>query len=94
MLATLCVAPSLLAADSSVAASSWHAQTLGQAILNTIIFAALGIVLAVVGYKALDKCTPGDLQREIFENKNVAAAILAGAVILGLCLIIAAAMIG
>jgi uncharacterized membrane protein YjfL (UPF0719 family) len=83
----------LVAADSE-AAPTWHAQTLGQAILNMLIFAVLGIVVAVVGYKVLDKCTPGDLHKEIFENKNVAAAILAGAVILGLCIIIAAAMIG
>jgi uncharacterized membrane protein YjfL (UPF0719 family) len=94
LLVTLLAAPSLLAADADVAVPTWHAQSLGQAILNMLIFAVLGIVVAVVGYKVLDKCTPGDLQKEIFENKNIAAAILAGAVILGLCIIIAAAMIG
>lgn len=83
----------LLAADTE-AAPTWHAQTIGQAILNMLIFAVLGIVLAVLGYKVLDKCTPGDLNKEILENKNIAAAILAGAVILGLCIIIAAAMVG
>jgi uncharacterized membrane protein YjfL (UPF0719 family) len=94
LLVTLIAAPSLLAADVDAAVPTWHAQSLGQAILNMLIFAVLGIVVAVVGYKVLDKCTPGDLQKEIFENKNIAAAILAGAVILGLCIIIAAAMIG
>jgi len=94
VLTSLLVTPSLLAADAEAAATSWHAQTLGQAVLNTLIFAALGIALAVLGFKVLDKCTPGDLQKEILENRNVAAAILTGAVILGLCIIIAAAMIG
>lgn len=94
LLFVLFTALPLLAADSEAAAPSWHAQTLGQAILNMLIFAVLGIVLAVVGYKVLDKCTPGDLSKEILENKNIAAAILAGAVILGLCIIIAAAMVG
>ena len=94
ILATLLAAPSLLAAEAEAAAPNWHAQTLGQAILNMVIFAVLGIVLAVLGYKVLDKCTPGDLSKEILENKNVAAAILAAAVILGLCVIIAAAMVG
>lgn len=69
-------------------------QSLGQAIANMLIFAALGIAAAVIGYKILDKCTPGDLTKEILENKNIAAAIVAAAVILGVCLIVAAAMIG
>lgn len=86
-------APSLLAADAASPAT-WHAQSLGQAIANMIIFAAIGLAAAVVGFKVFDKCTPGNLAREIIENKNVAAAIVGGAVILGVCLIIAAAMIG
>jgi putative membrane protein len=58
------------------------------------LFAAIGIAAAVVGYKVFDKCTPGDLSKEIVENKNVAAAIVAAAVILGVSIIIAAAMLG
>ena len=89
----------LLAATSPAAAQttsspSWHAQTLGQALLYMLIFAAVGIAAAVVGYRIFDKCTPGDLNKEILENKNVAAAIIGGAVILGVCIIIAAAMLG
>jgi hypothetical protein len=42
--------------------------------------------------KLFDKMTPGDLHAEIFERKNVAAAILAGSVIIGVSLILAAAM--
>lgn len=75
-------------------AATWHAQTLTEALLQMLLFAAVGIVAAVIGYKIFDRCTPGDLNREILENKNVAAAIVAGAVILGVCLIVAAAMIG
>ncbi|OHE82812.1 MAG: hypothetical protein A2107_06280 [Verrucomicrobia bacterium GWF2_62_7] len=59
-----------------------------------VLFAAVGIAAAIIGYKVFDKCTPGDLNKEIIENKNVAAAIVAAAVILGVCIIIAAAMIG
>ena len=86
-------APALLAADSG-APASWHAQSLGQAIGYMLLFAAIGIAAAVVGYKVFDKCTPGDLSKEIVGNKNVAAAIVAAAVILGVCVIIAAAMLG
>jgi putative membrane protein len=96
LLATLFLsAPSLLAATAEpTAGPTWHAQSLGQAIANMLIFAALGIAAAVVGYKIFDKCTPGDLSKEILEHRNVAAAIVAAAVILGVCLIVAAAMIG
>jgi uncharacterized membrane protein YjfL (UPF0719 family) len=89
----LFTAPVLLAADAAPPAT-WHAQSLGQAIGYILLFAAIGIVAAIAGYKVFDKCTPGDLNKEIVENKNVAAAIVAGAVILGVCIIIAAAMVG
>ena len=59
-----------------------------------LIFAVVGIVVAIAGYKIFDKCTPGHLNREILEHRNVAAAIVAGAVIPGVCLIVAAAMLG
>ena len=75
-------------------AATWHAQSLAEAIGYMLLFAVIGILAAILGYKIFDKCTPGDLTREILENKNVAAAIVAGAVILGVCLIVAAAMLG
>ncbi len=81
-------------AANAEAVPSWHAQTLGQALLFMVIFAVIGIALAILGYKVFDKCTPGDLNKEILENKNVAAAIIAGAIILGVCIIVAAAMLG
>ncbi len=89
----LASASPLTAADVSPE-STWHAHSLGQAILHMLIFALIGIVVAVVGYKTFDKCTPGDLHKEIVENRNVAASIVAAAVILGMCIIVAAAMLG
>lgn len=59
-----------------------------------IVFSLVGTALAIVGYRLFDKFTPGDLHREIVEQKNVAAAIIGGAVILGVCIIVAAAMVG
>jgi uncharacterized membrane protein YjfL (UPF0719 family) len=89
----IATAPSLLAADNS-AGLSWHTQSLLQAVGNMLIFAAIGIFAAIAGYKIFDKCTPGHLSKEILEHRNVAAALIAAAVILGVCIIIAAAMIG
>lgn len=81
-------------AASGDTAASWHAQTFWQAVVYMVFFAFVGIAAAIIGYKLFDKCTPGDLNKEIIENKNVAAAIVAAAVIIGVSIIIAAAMIG
>jgi putative membrane protein len=91
---TILLTPALLHAAEAAPAATWHAQSLGQALLYMLLFAGVGIVAAIIGYKLFDVCTPGDLSKEILENRNVAAAIVAAAVILGICIIIAAAMLG
>lgn len=95
-LALLLVSTPAFAADAVTVAptTTWHAQTLLQALANMLLFAGIGIFAAIVGFKLFDKCTPGDLQKEILEHRNVAAAIVAAAVILGVCIIIAASMLG
>ena len=86
--------PAVLLAAETPPIPTWHAQTLAQALAQMVLFAGVGIAAAIIGYKVFDKCTPGDLHREIIEHRNVAAAIIAAAVILGVCIIIAVAMIG
>jgi putative membrane protein len=94
-LALLASGASLRAADNAITTlPTWHSHTLLQAIGNMLLFAAVGTVAAIAGYKLFDKCTPGDLNREILEHRNVAAAIIGAAVILGVCIIVAASMLG
>ncbi len=88
------VLPLAAQAADSTAPATWHAQSLGQALVYMVMFALVGILVAIAGYKLFDKCTPGDLHHEILQNKNIAAAIIGGSVILGVCIIIAAAMMG
>ena len=47
-----------------------------------------------LGFRLLDWLTPGDLNRKIFEEGNIAAAILGAALVLGVCGIIVAAIAG
>ena len=61
-------------------------------VLNGLIFAALGIFIFILAFSLIVRLAPLDLWKQIAEEKNIAAAILAGAVALGLCWIIAAAM--
>lgn len=88
------VGPLWLRAAEPAPAASWHAQTLAQALGYMLLFAAVGIASAIVGYRLFDRFTPGNLHKEIIENRNVAAALVGAAVILGVCVIIAAAMLG
>ena len=61
-------------------------------LLNAVLFAALGIVIFVVAFAIIDKLTPYHLWNEIVKDKNVALAILVGAMSIGMCIIIAAAV--
>lgn len=61
-------------------------------ILNAIIYAVLGIVIFSVAFAIIDKLTPYDLWKEICENRNTALAIMVGAMSIGVCIIIAAAV--
>ena len=61
-------------------------------LLNALIYALLGIVIFMFCFVIIDKMTPYHLWREIVEDKNIALAILIGAISLGMCIIIAAAV--
>ena len=65
-------------------------HSLGLALLYTLIFGILGIVLALLGFKVFDWITPKiNLEQELAEKQNIAVAIVCAAVILGICLIVA-----
>ncbi|HUR56867.1 MAG TPA: DUF350 domain-containing protein [Opitutaceae bacterium] len=84
----------LLPFAQAAAVETWHAASLPQALLYTAIFSLAGTLLAIVGYKLFDLCTPGDLHEEIVKNRNLAAAIIGAAIILGVSIVVAAAIMG
>jgi uncharacterized membrane protein YjfL (UPF0719 family) len=61
-------------------------------IVNALLFAGLGVLVFVVAFSLVIRLAPVNLWKEIVQERNVAAAILAGAVALGICWIIAATM--
>ena len=57
----------------------------------TLLYGALGITLAVAGFKVFDWITPKiDIQHELAEKNNIAVAIVCAAIILGVCYVVAA----
>jgi putative membrane protein len=61
-------------------------------LLNALIYALLGIAIFLFAFLIVDKMTPYHLWNEIVNDKNIALAILIGAISLGMCIIIAAAV--
>jgi uncharacterized membrane protein YjfL (UPF0719 family) len=52
------------------------------------------MIVFVIGFVILDLLTPGKLWQEIEQKQNIAVAIFAGAVAIGLAIIVAAAIHG
>jgi putative membrane protein len=63
-----------------------------QNIEAAVTFAFIGIVVFVVAFVLIDRMTPYRLWKEIVEEKNLALAVLVGAMSIGICIIIAAAV--
>ncbi|HET8824219.1 MAG TPA: DUF350 domain-containing protein [Terriglobales bacterium] len=61
-------------------------------VVNAIVYAGIGIVIFGLAFLIIDKFTPYNLWKEIVQEHNTALAILLGAMSLGLCVIIAAAV--
>ncbi|TLD71237.1 DUF350 domain-containing protein [Phragmitibacter flavus] len=62
--------------------------------VNSLIYSCLGVVVFAVCFALVDWLTPHDLVKEIVEHKNMALAIVVGAVALGISIIVAAAVHG
>jgi putative membrane protein len=61
-------------------------------VVNAILYAGIGIVVFGLAFLIIDKFTPYNLWKEIVQEHNTALAILLGAMSLGICVIIAAAV--
>lgn len=64
------------------------------AFLGSILFALIGVLVFWLCFVIIDKITPVDMWREIVEKQNVALALVAAAMCLGISLIVAAAIHG
>lgn len=63
-----------------------------QLVLNSLLFAGIGIVILVLSFIIIDKLTPYNLWKEIIEKRNVSLAIVAASFMLGLAIIISSAI--
>ena len=61
-------------------------------LLNAVVYSVLGIVIFGLSITVLSRTIWCDLRKEICENRNTALAVIAGAVAIGISIIIAAAV--
>jgi putative membrane protein len=64
------------------------------AFFGSILYALIGVVVFWISFVLVDKLTPYKLWEEIVEHKNVALAIVVGAVAIAIGQIVAAAIHG
>jgi len=93
MACALSLAPVSCFAATDELPAIWHPHSFGMALVATIVFGMVGIILALIGFKLFDLITPFNLEKEMCENKNTAVGVLCGAIVLGVCVIVAAAIV-
>jgi putative membrane protein len=64
------------------------------AIVGSVVFALIGVLIFWLCFVIIDKLTPYDLWGEIIEKQNVALGVVVAAMSLGICIIVAAAIHG
>ena len=57
-----------------------------------VVYAFTGMALLFLGYKLFDAFTPTDLQKKVFDEANVAVAVAVGFFMLGVAVVIHAAL--
>jgi putative membrane protein len=67
---------------------------LGSLVLQSLVFALIGIVIFAIAFWIIVKVTPFSVRKEIEEDQNVAMAVLIGAIIIAIAIVLAAAIQG
>lgn len=63
-------------------------------VVTTLVFSLIGILLFALAFLIIVKISPFSTRKEIEEDQNTSLAILIGSVIIGIALIVAAAVHG
>ncbi|MBK7707868.1 MAG: DUF350 domain-containing protein [Acidobacteria bacterium] len=63
-------------------------------LLTTVIFVGIGLIVFAIAFIIVVKVSPFSVQKEIEEDQNTSLAIIIGAMIIGIAIIIASAING
>ena len=66
---------------------------INNALANSVLYSFIGIAILVLSFAIVEKLTPRhNLWKEVVENRNVALALVAGAFMIAISIIIASAI--
>ncbi|HMQ03516.1 MAG TPA: DUF350 domain-containing protein [Pyrinomonadaceae bacterium] len=69
-------------------------EDLFPVLVTTIVFVAIGLIVFAVAFLIVVAVSPFSVKKEIEEDHNTALAVIIGAMIIGIAIIIAAAISG
>ena len=69
-------------------------SSIGHAIVVSVVFSAIGVVFFSLAFWLITKASPFSVRKELEEDQNTALAIVIASVIIGVAMIISAAMHG
>jgi uncharacterized membrane protein YjfL (UPF0719 family) len=67
---------------------------MGDAVVSSAVFAGIGLAVFAIAFWLMTKIAPFSVKKEIEEDQNVALAVIMAGVLIGISLIIAAAISG
>jgi len=92
--ATSLARPLLLAIDLAGESMTPSMGVLIKTAVASLVFALLGIVVFAIAFWIITKIVPFSIRKEIEDDQNTSLGIVIGAVIIGLSMIISAAIHG
>ncbi|TDP58733.1 DUF350 domain-containing protein [Flavobacterium dankookense] len=69
-------------------------MNISHLVINSLVFSAVGIAILFIAYFIIEKITPENTWKKITQENNVAVAIVFAALIIGISMIISAAIHG
>ncbi len=69
-------------------------EDLAGVLVSTLVFVALGLIVFALAFFFITVVTPFSVKKEIEEDHNVAVSVVIGSIIIGIAIIIAAAISG
>jgi uncharacterized membrane protein YjfL (UPF0719 family) len=63
-----------------------------QSLVGSVVYSAIGVLIFMIAYKLMEWLLPFDVDKELAEDQNTAVGIVVGSVMIGLAIIVAAAI--
>jgi len=79
---------------ATAAGGAWDFSALGWNVINVTVFGLIGIVLFMIALWLITKLAPFSVKKEIEDDQNTALGVVMGSILIGLAVILAAAIMG